>query len=151
MQAGLYWDSRCSRSRSKSQAHVPTPLGSALSGVQAQCLPLLPTPQKGRLGLWSFCVLLFIICLNCTNSYQLETIRNYLSPRVCLYFVAEGDICWDSSIAAKCPRLQPVSNVYKKCKTVYIYTYVCVCIMLYVYMLYIYICNMLCIYNRFIY
>ena len=146
MQAGLYWDSWCSmRSRSKSQALVPTPLGGALSGVQAQCLPLLPTPQKGRLGFWSFCVLLFIICLNCTNSYQLETIRNYLSPRVCLYFVAEGDICWDSSIAAKCPRLQPVSNGYKKCKTVYIYIYIhiyiyicmCVCIMLYVYMLYI--------------
>ena len=31
------------------------------------CSPpfLLPTPQKWQLGFWSFCVWLFIICLNC--------------------------------------------------------------------------------------
>ena len=116
------------------------PLPCTLSRVQAQYLPLLPTPQKGQLGFWSFCVLLFIICLNCTNSHQLETIRNYLSLIVHLYFVAEGDIYRDSSSATKCPRLQPASNGYKKCEIVYIYVCVCVCIyMLHTYVMCIYV------------
>ena len=113
-----------------SHSALPTPLYSEQGASAAPAFA--PRSSEGTVGFLAFCVLLFIICLNCTNSRQLETIRNYLSLIIHLYFVAEGDIYRDSSSATKCPSLQPVSNGYRKCEIVYVCVCVCVCVCVYV-------------------
>ena len=41
-------------------------LGGAVYRDHLQCPALLPMPQKGQLGFWSFCILLFSVSHNCT-------------------------------------------------------------------------------------
>ena len=67
-------------------------------------LLLLLALKKWQLGFWSFCILLSIICPNCTRMWL------FFFPYF-LYFVAWGDICLGTSMIAKGPRSwsQPVS------------------------------------------
>ena len=50
---------------------LPTHFVGLVCTARAQDLLLLPVPQNWQLGFWSFCILWFIICSNCTCSLLL--------------------------------------------------------------------------------
>ena len=55
-------------------------------------------------GLWPFCILLFLLCPMCT------CVQLVLVPVVSLYSFELADVCQDASTAAKHPRPQSVSG-----------------------------------------
>ena len=74
------------------------------AGNMHSTLLLLLALKKWQLGFWSFCILLSIICPNCSRMWL------FFFPCF-LYFVAWGDICLGTRTIAKGPRSrsQPVS------------------------------------------
>ena len=82
---------------------LPTPLVVLFAGILPRTLLLLPASQKWQLGFWSFCILLSIICPNCTG------MQLFLVPYSFFVSIAGGDSCPGASPPIKGPRSQPAS------------------------------------------
>ena len=79
---------------------VCPPLGGAVCRDHTGVVPC----SEVAVGFWPFCILLFVICPNCTCP------QLFLVPYSFSVSVAGGDVCPGASPAAKGPRSQPVSK-----------------------------------------
>ena len=81
------------------------PLAGSVCRDQVQDPAFAPGTSEVAVGLWPFCILLFIFCPSSA------CVRLFLVLLVSLYDIAGGDVCPGASTAAKGPgpRSQPVS------------------------------------------
>lgn len=83
------------------QVVYPRLCGVGVPAGMCSALVLLPALQNGSWVFWAFCILLSIICPNCTSTGLF--FRSFYSV---LYFVARGDICPAVITGRKVPKSQ---------------------------------------------